>query len=81
MGLEKRDPTYLCVSGSCSSHWVSMKMGKGMRRTRAVVEVSDELVRALTYSKQGTERTSTRQEKVGIDAQRRSSDVKLHTPQ
>lgn len=37
-------------------------------------------VRALTYSKKGTERTGTRQEKVGIDAQRRGSEVKLHSP-
>lgn len=54
--------------------------GKG-DETRAVVEVSEEGGRALTHSKQGTENTGTREEKVGIDGQTRGSEVKLQGPQ
>lgn len=45
--------------------------GKGDEETRAVVEVSEKGGRALTHSKQGTENTGTREEKVGIDGQTR----------
>lgn len=78
-GLAKRDPTHLCAPGPSNSHWDSMKMRKGMRRQ--VVEVSEEGGRVLTRSKQGTDSTGTREEKMGIDGQRRSSEVKLQGPQ
>lgn len=54
---------------------------KGDEETRAVVEVSEEGGRVLTRSKQGTDSTGTREEKMGIDGQRRSSEVKLQGPQ
>ena len=49
--------------------------------TRAVVEVSEEGGRALTHGKQGTESTGTREEKMGIDGQKRGSEVELQGPQ
>jgi len=51
--------------------------GKGGEETRGVVKVSEEGGRALTPSKQGTESTGTRKGKMGIDGQRRGSEVKL----
>lgn len=49
--------------------------GRRDEEARAVVEVSEERGRVVTPSKQDTESTGIREEEMGIDEQRRGSEV------